>query len=143
MENQGYRMGTIRTAAASAMAISHDERSFFIELGQRIAQRRKALDITQGQLAELLGVSQQAMNSFEKGRRRVPVSALPAIARAVGASLDELIVDEALPATKAAPKKRGPAPKIQQQLEQLSRLPKAKQRAVMQVLDSVLAQADH
>lgn len=46
-------------------------------------------------------------------------------------------------ASKAAPKKRGPAPKIQQQLEQLSRLPKAKQRAVMQVLDSVLAQTDH
>jgi hypothetical protein len=30
---------------------------------------------------------------------------------------------------------------IQQQLEQLGRLPKAKQRAVMQVLDSVLARA--
>lgn len=139
MENQGYRMGTIPTPVASPMAISDGERSFFIELGQRIAQHRKALD----QLAGLLGVSQQAMNSFEKGRRRVPMSALPSIARAVGASLDELIVDEAPTASKATPKKRGPAPKIQQQLEQLSRLPKAKQRAVMQVLDSVLAHADH
>ncbi|WP_225444874.1 helix-turn-helix domain-containing protein [Pseudomarimonas arenosa] len=136
-------MGNIRSIASHPMAISDDERAFFIELGQRIAQRRKDQGITQMQLAELLGVSQQAMNSFEKGRRRVPVSSLPAIARAVGATLDELIVDDEPPAAKAAPKKRGPAPKIQQQLEQLSRLPKAKQRAVMQVLDSVLAQADH
>ncbi len=86
-------MGIIRTLAAHPMAISDDERAFFIELGQRIAQRRKDLDITQAQLAELLGVSQQAMNSFEKGRRRVPVSALPAIARAVGASLLEELAD--------------------------------------------------
>ena len=51
-----------------------------------------------------------------------------------------LIVDAA-PLPAATPKKRGPAPKIQQQLEQIGRLPKAKQRAVMQVLDSILAQA--
>ena len=42
------------------------------------------------------------------------------------------------PARRAAGK-RGPAPKLQQQLEQLSRLPKAKQRAIAQVLDSMLA----
>ncbi len=126
--------------ATHSMAISDNERAFFIELGQRIAQRRKDQGITQVQLAELLGVSLQAMNSFEKGRRRVPVSSLPAIARAVSATLDELIVDVS-PVPAAAPKKRGPAPRIQQQLEQLGRLPEAKQRAVMQVLDSVLAQA--
>lgn len=125
------------------MAISDDERAFFIELGQRITQRRKAQGLTQAQLAAVLGVSQQAMNSFEKGRRRIPVSSLPVIARAVSASLDELIVDDAPAATRAAAKKRGPAPKIQQQLEQLSRLSQAKQRAVMQVLDAVLAQANH
>ncbi|MGH8049594.1 MAG: hypothetical protein ACREPB_02930 [Arenimonas sp.] len=39
-------------------------------------------------------------------------------------------------------RKRGPAPKLQQQLEQLSRLPKAWQRLISEVLDSMLAQAD-
>lgn len=37
--------------------------------------------------------------------------------------------------------KRGPAPRLQQQLERLSALPKLKQRAVMEVLESMLAQA--
>jgi hypothetical protein len=39
------------------------------------------------------------------------------------------------------PKKRGPAPKLQQQLERLQALPKAKQRLVIEVLDSLLAQS--
>ena len=37
--------------------------------------------------------------------------------------------------------KRGPTPKMQQQVERLSRLPKAQQRVVMQMLEGVLAQA--
>jgi hypothetical protein len=37
--------------------------------------------------------------------------------------------------------KRGPAPKIQQQLERVSQLPRARQRMVSEVLDSLLAQA--
>jgi hypothetical protein len=37
--------------------------------------------------------------------------------------------------------KRGPAPKLQHQLEQVSRLPKAQQKFVSQMLDTVLQQA--
>ncbi len=50
------------------------------------------------------------------------------------------LVGEDLKTAKAGGK-RGPAPKIQQQLERVSALPKAKQRAIAQVLDSMLAQA--
>jgi hypothetical protein len=35
---------------------------------------------------------------------------------------------------------RGPTPKIQQQMERIQQLPKAKQRFVMQMIDTVLAQ---
>jgi hypothetical protein len=40
---------------------------------------------------------------------------------------------------RSAPK-RGPASKLQQQLERISALPKAQQRFVMQMLDTVLQQ---
>jgi len=36
----------------------------------------------------------------------------------------------------------GPAPKLQQQMERIQRLPKAKQRFVMEMIDTVLAQQD-
>jgi len=117
------------------MAISDDERAFFARLGARLAELRRAQDITQVQLAETLGVSQQTINSYEVGRRRVPVSALPTLARTLGVSLEALIGE------KASPAKRGPTPKFQQQLERLGRLPQAKQRVVMQMLEGVLMQA--
>jgi Helix-turn-helix. len=122
----------------TAMAISQDKRAFFVELGARIARRRKDSQLTQAQLAETLGVSQPTMNAYELGQRRIPVSALPTLARALGAGLEELLGESA-----AATKKRGPAPKLAQQVERLSRLPKTQQRVVMQMLDGVLAQAGH
>ena len=129
-------MRVIHSLARTTMAISQDERAFFVELGQRIAELRKEQGITQMQLAEILGVSQQAMNSFEKGRRRVPVSALPLLAKALNVSIESLIDTP----TKAA-SKRGPPPKIQQQLERVSALPKSEQRVVMRLIDSMFAQA--
>ena len=90
------------------------------------------------ELAERLGVTQQAMNSFEKGRRRVPVSLLPVIAGTLQTTLDALVGQEAAPAA-AAPKKRGPQKKIRHQLELIEALPVAEQRAIARVLDSVLA----
>lgn len=118
------------------MAITQDERAFFVELGSRVAQLRKDNHLTQAQLAQTLGVSQPTMNAYELGQRRIRVSALPVLARTLGVSLEELLGE-----SPAATKKRGPAPKLQQQGERLARLPKAQQRVVMQMLDGVLAQA--
>jgi transcriptional regulator with XRE-family HTH domain len=112
-----------------------DENAFFQQLGLRIAERRKALDLTQAQLGDLVGVTQQQIASFEIGRRRMPVSVLPLLARSLDTSIEELVGE------RPRPGKRGPAPKLQQQLERLHALPKAKQRMVSEVLDSLLAQA--
>jgi len=54
------------------------------------------------------------MNAYEMGHRRVPVSALSVLARALGVSVEELLGD-----TAAAAKKRGPAPRLQQQIERI------------------------
>lgn len=67
----------------------------------------------------------------------MPISLLPLLARTLDTTVEDLI---GAPKAKAAGK-RGPAPKIQQQLEQVAALPKAKQRAIAQVLDSMLAQS--
>jgi len=117
------------------MAVSPEERTFFEKLGSRIATLRKERGLTQVQLAETLGVSQQHMQSFEKGRRRVPVSALPELSKALGVSIEDLIEAD----TK--PSKRGPTAKLQRQLEQLQELPRSSQRFVTQMLDTVLQQA--
>jgi transcriptional regulator with XRE-family HTH domain len=95
--------------------MTHDEKAFFKALGTRIAARRKDSGITQVQLAETMGVSQQTVASWEVGRRGVPVSVLPALARTLSIPVETLIGE------KTAPAKRGPAPQLQQKLERLSR----------------------
>ena len=51
------------------MAISKQERAFFAELGERIAQRRRDQAITQAQLAAALSVSYQPIQAMERIRR--------------------------------------------------------------------------
>ncbi|MFC3549572.1 helix-turn-helix domain-containing protein [Lysobacter cavernae] len=119
------------------MAVVTDK-TYYRELGRRIAERRKALGITQVQLAEQLGIAQQTMAPYEGGTLRVAVALLPPLARSLDLSFEELVDSEDKPTLGRG--KRGPAPKIKQQLEQIEALPKAKQRAIAQVLDSMLGQ---
>jgi hypothetical protein len=62
---------------------------------------------------------------------------LPLLARTLGMGLEELIGESPSPAAR----KRGPAPALQRHMERISALPKAQQKFVLQVLDSVLQQA--
>jgi len=117
------------------VAIGPDEKAFFAQLGARMAHLRKEQSITQVQMAEWLGVSQQTVNAYEVGRRRIQVSALPTVARLLGVSLEELLGETPKPG------KRGPAPKLQRQLERITQLPKSRQKFVMEMLDTVLKQA--
>ena len=117
-----------------SIPMSHEEKKFFVELGARIAQLRREQSLTQQQLAEALGTTQQQVASYEVARLRVPVSLLPRLARTLGVSVEALIGEEEKPA------KRGPSPKLLRHLERISQLPKPKQRAVMEVIEAVLAQ---
>ena len=108
--------------------------AFFRQLGHRIAEFRKARPSPRCSSPRRY-VTQQTVASCEVGRRRVPVAMLPTLARALRVSVEALI-DE-----KATPGKRGPAPQIQQKIERLTRLPKAQQKLVLEMLDGVLAQA--
>lgn len=122
-------------AYGASIIMTPEVTAFFEDLGSRIAGLRKECGLTQTQLGEMIGVSQQQVVSFEKGRRKVPVSALPKLSEVLGVTVEELIGIE------SQPSKRGPTPKLQQQLEQLQRLPRSKQRFVAEMLDTVLQQA--
>ncbi len=59
-----------------------------------------------------------------------------------GLGCGAMAADHTAPVATSTPRKRGPAPKIQQQLERVAALPKAQQKFVSQMLDTVLAQSD-
>lgn len=113
--------------------MTDEEKDYFKLLGGRVAQLRKVQNLTQVQLAEALGISQQVVASYEVGRRRIPVSMLPQLAKALAVGVDELLGEK----TRA---KRGPAPALARHMERISELPKPRQKLVIQVLESMLAQ---
>ena len=127
-------MADLRRISA-AMKTKDD--AFFKRLGARIAQARKDQDMTQVQLAERLGIAQQTLGHYEVARARIAADLLPRLAEALDLSLDELLVGQP---TVRLPGKRGPASRLEQQLDAIARLPKAEQRAVSTVLAAVLAQ---
>ncbi len=100
-----------------------------------MGEREQRRDRRQQSLAEALEVSQQSVAAYEVGRLRIAVSMLPRLARVLGMSAEALIGETVKPA------RRGPTPKLQQQMQRISQLPKTKQRFVMGVLESVFAQA--
>jgi transcriptional regulator with XRE-family HTH domain len=125
-------MGTFIPYSIDTM--THDEKKFFKELGARVATLRKEQGVTQVQLGEMLGIAQQMVASYEVGRRRIPVSMLPKLAHALAVPL------EALLGVSSSAAKRGPTPKLQQQMERIHRLPKTRQKFVMEMLETVLSQ---
>ncbi len=109
---------------------------FLQELGRRIAHLRKEEGFTQTQLAKSLGISQQLVAFYEGGYRRIPITLLLELARTFGISVEEMI------GQTNGGMRRGPTPKLQQQLQQVSRLPRVKQKFVSEMLTGLLQQTN-
>jgi transcriptional regulator with XRE-family HTH domain len=112
------------------------DKTYYRQLGQRIAERRKAIGITQVELAAHLGIAQQTMAHYEGGSLRIAVALLEPLSTSLGMSFEELIG-----VTTKRNSKRGPASTLEKQLEQISQLPRAKQKFVMDMLNTVIQQA--
>jgi transcriptional regulator with XRE-family HTH domain len=129
------RMLTTTThAAGTAMVVT--DKAFYVALGQRIAEQRKALNLSQQQLAQKLGIAQQTLAHYEVGRLRVAAALLPPIAKTLGLSIEELLGEA------ARPSKRGPTPKLQEQIARIGALPRSKQRMLMDMIEAALGSAD-
>lgn len=113
--------------------MTKEEKAFYRELGERVAALRKQNHLTQVQMAKELGVSQQQVASYEAGRVKIPVSALPKLVAILSTSPDVLVGLEKR-------SRRGPTSKLQQQVERISRLPRSKQKFIIEMLDAIILQ---
>jgi len=114
------------------LLMTDSDELFFKSFGKRVATLRKAKGMTQYALAELMNVDQTAITYYESGRRRIPLSRLHQLAKALGVSMHKLLEEE------SAPAKRGPSPKLQSQIEQVAELPRSKQKFVSDMINTVL-----
>jgi transcriptional regulator with XRE-family HTH domain len=116
---------------------SKDER-FYKGLGARIARTRRQRGITQVQLSATVGIAQQTLAHYEGGSLRLPASLLPALAQVLRITVGELLGQARPPGRGGG--KRATARRLEDQVEAIAQLPRAKQRFVIEMLDTVLAQ---
>ena len=65
-----------------------------IKIGKFISERRKALDMTQMQLAEKLYISDRAVSKWETGKSMPDVSIMLDLSNILGISVQELLIGE-------------------------------------------------
>lgn len=73
------------------------------EFGEKIIHLRKNKGLTQDSLAEMLGVTAQAVSKWERGESMPDVSLLPALARIFEVSIDSLFGIEQQPVAQYLP----------------------------------------
>lgn len=91
-------------------------------IGAFVAARRKAMEMTQQQLAQVLGVTNKAVSKWERGLGLPDITALPDLAAALGVSVDELLAGEAAAGQPPVPEKaqapQAPAPGLGEKVPQ-------------------------
>ena len=112
--------------------MSDNDHDFFEQLGLRLAIARKAAGFTQQALADQLDIAQTVIASYETGRRRMPISQLEVFAQVLGVSINHLL------GLRGAKSKRGPATKLQRQLQEASKLPRSEQQLISKLLERFL-----
>jgi len=105
-------------------------------IGQRLARLRRERGITQAEIADKLGIVQPMVSDYERGELRLHGQLIVQLARLLRVSADELLGLE-----KA--KGRGPVKnrRLLRRLQQLEKLPKRDQQALLRTIDAFLAKA--
>lgn len=134
MKDSQQQKGVIQSDETSKRYIMRDKQ-FFIDLGQRIAELRQKAGLSQTALASQLDLKQQTLANYELAIRRLPSSSLIPLTKIFEVSLEDLLGVEP---TKLKP---GPPTKLHKQIEEVSALPRAKQKFISDFLETVLQQA--
>jgi transcriptional regulator with XRE-family HTH domain len=103
--------------------------------GARLALLRKAAGFTQVELAAELGISQRMAAYYESPRATPPANLLPAIARALSVSIDDLYGHA--PPKKRLVKQEGDS-RMRRRLLAIDKLDAADKRQVLQVIDAFI-----
>lgn len=69
---------------------------FHIEMGRRIMQRRKQMNLSQEEFSEIADVSPQLMSTAERGAKAIRPENLLKISKALGVSADYLLSGETI-----------------------------------------------
>jgi transcriptional regulator with XRE-family HTH domain len=105
-----------------------DETTMF---GQRLLELRKARGFTQQELADEVGLSRRMVAYYESQSKHPPTTHLPAFAKALKVSTDELLGTVAV---KRQTAREGDS-RLKRRFQQIEKLDSAEKRQIVQLID--------
>jgi transcriptional regulator with XRE-family HTH domain len=105
--------------------------------GERVRKIREALGMTQERLAEILGISRPSVSQIENGKRRLSAEELLKMAKALGASADEILDLKRRPEVILSGKKRVERPRSGMRLSIPQKNLRKFQEVILYVLSKV------
>jgi transcriptional regulator with XRE-family HTH domain len=106
------------------------------EIGERVRALRLAREMTQAQLAEILGTRHTNVSGVERGMRGLTIQQLVKLARALEVSPAEILDGEQPKSRRTA---NGHLPR---RFERIRALPRPKQRVLHEIIDAFLDKQD-
>jgi transcriptional regulator with XRE-family HTH domain len=103
--------------------------------GARLHAAREAAGLTQGQVAEKLGITQTAYALWERRDMALRPDQIEAVAKVLNVTVEHLFGQAQAKASG------GPVGKVRQTFEEVSRLPRRQQQHIVRVVTALVAQA--
>jgi transcriptional regulator with XRE-family HTH domain len=105
--------------------------------GAHLAALRKSAGLSQAALAKAVGVPQPSIAFWEFADRPPRSDILPALALALGVSVEEILTPGSKPSNSFS--KPGPKGRLQKAFEAVSSLPKRQQEVLLQFIESAVS----
>ena len=106
--------------------------------GRHFAELRQASGLSQQQLAKAAGVTQSNIAFWERSAKPPRGEVIPALAKALGVSIDELLKADSIQNGKG--RHPGPASRLEKLTGKLAELPRRQQTKILDVVEAMLAQ---
>lgn len=130
---QAYSVSFFSLDYTPDMAMGRPAKSKRTEFGQRLVAARQQVGLSQAQVAEKLGITQQSYGGWERRETALKPEYLLQLAAILNVSVDYLLGKE-----NHSKRGGGPAGKARQIFEQVSQLPRHQQQRVLQVVADML-----
>lgn len=104
--------------------------------GAHLAALRRSAGMSQAELANAIGETQQNVAYWEQSSRPPRADVLPALSKALGVTIRALIEGEGAGKSQA----RRPANKVQAAFDEVASLPRRQQQKILDVVNALLEQ---
>ncbi|HEV2112767.1 MAG TPA: helix-turn-helix transcriptional regulator [Terriglobales bacterium] len=119
---------------------NQDSKAVSRSLGKRLSDFRKMRGYNQRELAQRVGVVQVVVSDYETGKLRLSAEMALRFAAALDVPIQKLL-DTGKPLDVEPPRKQ--SRHVLRRLEQIERLPRRKQEALLTTIDAFLQNVDH